>query len=254
MAARNTADVAKQPTRSPHPDFKQVEASRPPWDASATFRYTQTVQPDWQFGGGANGSDAAAAATAAHVAIDPHAPARSPAANYKLLISAVVPRPIALVSTRSADGAEANLAPFSYFQLVGHDPPLFVLGISAAGAKAKDSLRLLRQTGECVVNLVSEALIEAANAAAVDAPPAVSEWVVAGLTPVHDCLTVRAPRVREAVFSVECRLESARDFAGRADPARVATTLVVLEGTRFWAREDALGEERDRLDPKVREK
>ena len=105
--------MADKVQRNPHPDFKQVEGSRPDWDASSRFRYTKTPAPEWKFGDGANSLDADKAATKQHVAIDPYEPGRPAPFNYKLLISAIVPRPIAFVSTRSADGTTTNLAPFS---------------------------------------------------------------------------------------------------------------------------------------------
>ncbi|KAI0180208.1 hypothetical protein GGR52DRAFT_568958 [Hypoxylon sp. FL1284] len=237
--------------RNPHPDFKKVEASRPAWDAQAAFRYTQTASPSWAFGDGANGTREAGAADRKHVCIDPYAPGRPAAFNYKLLISGIVPRPIGFVSSRSADGAKRNLAPFSYFNMVNHDPPLFVLGFAGSAAAPKDTLRNVLETRECVVSVVSEAFVEAANATSVDAPYGASEWDVSGLTPADDCVDVRAPRVREAVFSVECRLDSHREYESRATPGKTTGCLVVLEGTRFWVREDALDEDRCLVAPEV---
>ncbi|KAH9989494.1 hypothetical protein F4779DRAFT_610394 [Xylariaceae sp. FL0662B] len=238
--------------RNPHPDFKQVEASRPDWDSAAQIRYTKTAAPSWRFGDGAN-AEHAAAATKKHIAIDPYEPGRPAPFNYKLLISSIVPRPIGFVSTQSADGRSRNLAPFSYFQMVNHDPPLFVVGVAGMGglARPKDTLRNLVESRECTVNVVSEGFVEAANAASVDAPYGVSEWEVSGLTPAPDCRDVRAPRVAEAVFSVECRVESIREFESRAAPGRKTGCLVVLEGTRFHVREDAINEERNMVAPEV---
>ncbi|KAL1839733.1 hypothetical protein VTJ49DRAFT_1199 [Mycothermus thermophilus] len=252
-AAEKTAAWEKQVQRNPHPDFKTVEASRPPFPAATTFHYTQTPDPNWTFGAGANATLTPEDRAKGHVTIDPHAPGRPAAFNYKLLISAVVPRPIAFLSTRSADGKTTNLAPFSYFQMIGHDPPLFIVGFAtpAGTGVAKDSLRNLRESGECVINVVSEGFVEAANATSVNAPYGVSEWDVSGLTPVYDCETVGCARVREAVFAVEGKLESLKEFESRANPGRIATTLAVIEGTRFWAREDAVNEERTMIDPKV---
>ncbi|KAI0602850.1 hypothetical protein F4775DRAFT_530884 [Biscogniauxia sp. FL1348] len=246
--------------RNPHPDFKQVEASRPDWDTSSQFRYTKTPDPNWTFGSGANhlastatspSPDTPQPAAKKHIQIDPYEAGRPSTFNYKLLISSIVPRPIGFVSTVSADGSTRNLAPFSYFQMVCHDPPTFVAGIAASLAQPKDTLRHLVDTGECVVAVVSEHFAEAANSAAVDAPPGASEWAVAGLTPLSDCATVRAPRVAEAVFSVECKLESVREFESKATPGKKSGCLVVLEGTRFWVREDAINAERNLVDPAV---
>lgn len=253
MAAETTTNGEKETQRNPRPDFKQVEASPPPYDASRTFQYIQPPCPDWTFGSGANAQHDAEKRAKRHIPIDPYGAGRAAASNYKLLVSAVVPRPVALLSTRSADGRLANLAPFSYFSVVCHDPPLFTVGFAAGreAARAKDSLRHLAATRECVVCLVAEDFVEAANSAAVDCPPGVSEWDVSGLTPAYDCHTVRPARVREAVFAVEGRLESLREFESRVDKGKVTATLAVIEGTRFWVREDALNDDQSLIDPKV---
>ncbi|KAI0870357.1 hypothetical protein GGS24DRAFT_475482 [Hypoxylon argillaceum] len=247
---------------SRHPDFKTVEASRPDWDTSSNFRYTKTADPNWTPGSGANALDSASAAAAKHVAIDPYEPGRAPTLNYKLLISAITPRPIGFISTRSGprSGSDPagegeketfNLAPFSYFNVVCTDPPLFALGIASSLAAPKDTLRHLVANGECTVNIISEHFVEAANATSVDAPAGLSEWVVSGLTPVHDCGAVAAPRAREAVFAAECRVESIREFESRAVPGKKSGCVVLLEGLRFWVREDALDEQRSAVAPEV---
>ncbi|KAI1275132.1 hypothetical protein F5Y07DRAFT_371299 [Xylaria sp. FL0933] len=244
-------------TMSRHPDFKTVEASRPDWDTSARFRHTKTVDPNWTFGQGANNLDADAA-TAKHISIDPYEEGRPAIFNYKLLISGITPRPIGFVSTRSGtgegEGAKEtfNLAPFSYFNVVCTDPPIFALGVaSPLSDPKKDTLRHLVATGECTVNMISEHFIEAANATSVDAPTGYSEWAISGLSAAHDTVSVRAPRVREAVFSVECKVESIREFESRSTPGKKGGCVVLLEGLRFWVREDAVNEERNLVDPAV---
>lgn len=251
MAAETTAKWESQIKRNPHPDFKKVEASRPPFDTTTTFHYTQAPQPSWSLGQGANTPPPP---STPHVSIDPFESGRPAGFNYKLLISAIVPRPIAFISTRSADGQTTNLAPFSYFQMVSHDPPMFTIGFASPltpEEKCKDTLRNLAATGECVINIISEHFAEAANATSVNAPYGVSEWDVSGLTPAYDCATVKCARVREAVFSVEAKLDSLREFESRSKPGSISGTLAIVEGTRFWVREDALNEERNLVDPAV---
>lgn len=215
------------------------------------MRVTKAPNPSWSVGDGANKLYNAADAEKNHVCLDPHEPGRPSLFNYKLLISGIIPRPIGFVSTQPSDGRTRNLAPFSDFNLVNYDPPLFIIGFSAPLAKPNDTLRNLVDSRECVVNIVSEHFIEAANAASVDAPYGVSEWEISGLTPAYDCVDVRAARVREAVFSVECKLESVREFESRAAPGTMSGCLVVLEGTRFWVREDALNDDQNMIDPDV---
>jgi hypothetical protein len=96
------ADAEKAMQRNPHPDFAKVEASRPPFHADAGLTYTQTVKTDWKYGGGANNEKDGEGKK--HIKIDPYAEGRPAASNYKLLISAIVPRPIGFISTVSADG------------------------------------------------------------------------------------------------------------------------------------------------------
>ncbi|KAI1143754.1 hypothetical protein F5Y05DRAFT_407159 [Hypoxylon sp. FL0543] len=239
--------------RNPHPDFKGVEASRPDWDKESHFRFTKTASPSWSFGSGTNSLRDSASGTEEkkHISIDPYEPGRPAPFNYKLLISGIVPRPIGFVSSQSPDGSVRNLAPFSYFNLINHDPPLFILGFASSLETPKDTLRNLVESRECVINIISEDFVEAANATSVDSPYDVSEWDISGLTPVHDCVDVRAARVKEAVFSVECKLESVREFDSRARPGKKSGCLVVVEGTRFWVREDAINEERNLIDPAV---
>jgi len=243
------ADAEKAIKRNPHPDFKSVEASRPDWDPAASeWKYTKTKDPAWRFGQG--GNDGGASLSKNHVEIDPNAEGRPAVLNYKLLISAITPRFIGFVSTRSKDGKSTNLAPFSYTTVVNHDPPIFVVGYSGGFANAKDSLRNLNETGECVINVISEHFVEAANATSINAPYGVSEWAISGLHPAP-CTTVAASRVREAVFSIEGKLVETKEFESRTTPGKKTGVLAIIEGTRFWAREDAVNEERSLLDPDV---
>jgi flavin reductase (DIM6/NTAB) family NADH-FMN oxidoreductase RutF len=125
---------------------------------------------------------------------------------YKLLISTVVPRPIALATTVDRDG-RVNAAPFSFFNAVSSVPPVVVLGISPGvngGDGYKDTGRNIRDTGEFVVNLVDEALAERMNICAVDFPTDTAELDIAELTPVPSA-ELRAPRIAESPVSFECR-------------------------------------------------
>jgi len=134
-----------------------------------------------------------------------------PPAVSKLLIGCIVPRPIAWVSTVGADGVH-NLAPFSFFMGVCNDPPTlaFSVGPRAGGAETgaavlKDTVRNLEATGDFVVNVVDDALAERMNLTSGEYPPEIDEFVLAGLTAVPST-RVRAPRVREAPISLECRV------------------------------------------------
>lgn len=130
---------------------------------------------------------------------------------YKLLIGSVVPRPIGFISSISADGVR-NLAPYSFFNVVCQNPPVVIFSAgmraSAPGNPAerrKDSLRNVQETGEFVVNIVSEDFAEAMNLTAGEYPFDVDEFEISGLTPVASEL-VRPDRVKEARVQMECKV------------------------------------------------
>jgi len=114
--------------------------------------------------------------------------------------SIVGPRPIGWISTRSTDGV-LNLAPYSFFTAFNYTPP--IVGFSSIGYK--DSVRNIERSGEFVWNLVTRPLAEAMNETCRAVGPEVSEFGLAGLTPV-DARLVSAPRVLESPVSFECRL------------------------------------------------
>jgi flavin reductase (DIM6/NTAB) family NADH-FMN oxidoreductase RutF len=126
--------------------------------------------------------------------------------TYKLLIGCVVPRPIAWVSTIDPAGV-LNLAPFSFFNAIGSNPPAISISISYADAASprKDTLRNISDTGEFVVNIVDEDLAQAMNATSANYPPDVDEFEIAGLS-AAPCIAVRPPRVDGAPVSLECKL------------------------------------------------
>ncbi len=141
---------------------------------------------------------------------------------YNILINAVVPRPIAWVSSLSASG-QPNLAPFSFFNAVCAKPPLlaFAPGMrlpkksAAAGrelsGEPKDTLRNIRETGEFVINMVSYELGEAMNLTSGDYVSSVDEFEVAKVASAPSTV-VRPRRVAESPVSFECKLHQILDF------------------------------------------
>ena len=126
------------------------------------------------------------------------------AERYRLITGVVVPRPIAWVSTLSASGT-VNLAPFSYFGLMGSDPAIVAFGPgNRAGDEPKDTARNIGPGGEFVVNLVSVALGEAMNLSATDFPAGQSEPARLGIE-LAPCTRVRVPRAALSPASLECR-------------------------------------------------
>lgn len=249
MADRSTQKVDAEETikRNPHPDFKKVEASRPPFDHSNQWHFVQTPKPDWKPGDGANNSSGL---SKKHREIDPYTEGRPANHNYKLLISGIVPRPVGFVSTITEDGKSTNLAPFSFFNVISHDPPLFILGFSGGYNRPKDTLTNLLATKECVLNIISEDYIEAANHCALNAPAGISEWSFSGLHPAKSSV-VKPDRVQEAVFSIEAQLVDTKEWESRATPGKKTGVLGIVEGVRFWVREDAIDEDGVLIDPAV---
>jgi flavin reductase (DIM6/NTAB) family NADH-FMN oxidoreductase RutF len=127
--------------------------------------------------------------------------------RYKLLTGAVVPRPIAWVSSISADGA-LNVAPFSYFTIGATDPMtlIFCPQVPASTGIPKDTLLNIREVPEFVVNLTNEDTAQAMNRTATELPRGESEFEWAGITPAPS-QTIRVPRVAEAPISFECVLQ-----------------------------------------------
>ena len=121
---------------------------------------------------------------------------------YALLNSVVVPRPIAWVSSRSADGV-LNLAPHSFFTVSCVRPPM----VQFTSVGRKDSLNNVEATGEFVVNFAAEPLFEQVNASGTNFPPEVSEFEAIGVT-TEPSRTVGVPRVAESPVAIECTLHT----------------------------------------------
>lgn len=150
---------------------------------------------------------------------------------YGLLLNSVAPRPIAWVSTLSASG-QANLAPFSFFNVLCVDPPLlgFCPGLrqpkrlDASHGEPKDTLRNIRETMEFVVNIVTYDLLRPMNVTSGEYDPSVNEFELAKVTPIASRL-VRPARVAESPVSFECKLHRILDFS----PAPTSGSLVIGE-------------------------
>jgi flavin reductase (DIM6/NTAB) family NADH-FMN oxidoreductase RutF len=146
---------------------------------------------------------------------------------YKILIGSVVPRPIGWISSIDAEG-RLNLAPFSFFNVVGANPPhiLFCPMIRGTDQKPKDTLRNVRATGEFVVNIVTEELAEAMNLSSTELPAEVNEFEISGLTP-QPSTTVKPPRVAESPVHFECKVATIFDFGDQPGSGSVVIGRII---------------------------
>lgn len=158
---------------------------------------------------------------------------------YRLLVSAVVPRPIALVSTVDADG-HPNLAPFSFFQLGGVAPASLVVSITAGSEGwEKDTLANLRATGEFVVNLVTREMVEGMNLTSKRLTKGDDEWQLTSFSHVSSHV-VRPDGVAESPMRFECRVHAIVEHGTEKGSARYVIgeilrihTHVREDGTAF---------------------
>lgn len=152
---------------------------------------------------------------------------------YELLLGTVVPRPIALITTLDTQG-KLNAAPYSLFNVMGHEPPIVVFSVLPhPTGRMKDTGENVMATEEFVVNLVSEDMAEAMNIACIDAPAGYDELKLANLTTVRSH-SVKPPRVAESPIAFECRLLQSLSFGpnqalivGRIVQAYVADEFVL---------------------------
>ncbi|MSP13707.1 MAG: flavin reductase family protein [Chloroflexi bacterium] len=151
---------------------------------------------------------------------------------YRLLISVLVPRPIAWVSTLGADGS-ANLAPFSFFNGVAGSPPTVMVSVGQRAGHAKDTLRNVQETGEFVLHIVNEELAEAMNFTSGEWDYDVDEWQKAGLAQLPS-IDVRPPRIAAAPVALEAKLVQTVPVPGSS------YTMILGRIVRFHIRQDLL--------------
>ena len=171
----------------------------------------------------------------------------SPGRRYKVLTALVVPRPIAWITTQHADGT-VNAAPFSYFNLMGSDPVVVAVGFGThgtepghAGARDKDTYRLIRETGRFTVNLVDEATAPAMHASAAPLPFGQSEAAALGLSlaPLEGPEGA-PPRIAAAPAALSCR-EHATHLVGD-------TRVVLGVAEALWVRDGLIDPDTSRVD------
>ena len=125
-------------------------------------------------------------------------------AIYKLLTGSIIPRPIGWISSISEDRIN-NLAPFSYFNMLGDDPPHVMFSTRRDNNKNKDTLNNVLVTKQFVVNMVTEEVVEQMNTTSQSIPADESEFDLAGVTPIPSVI-VKPMRVKESKINFECEL------------------------------------------------
>lgn len=152
--------------------------------------------------------------------------------RYELLLSCVLPRPVAIVTTLNGDGT-VNAAPYSLFNVIGHDPPLVAVSVLPHPERRfKDTAENILTRPQFVLNMVSEQIAEAMNVTCIDAPPGIEELRLAHLTTAAS-IDVAPPRITESPAAFECELVTSLAFAanqalviGRVLRAHVADAVV----------------------------
>jgi flavin reductase (DIM6/NTAB) family NADH-FMN oxidoreductase RutF len=144
---------------------------------------------------------------------------------YKLLVGAVVPRPIAWVTTRSAAG-HINLAPFSCFTFVSSEPPMLAISVGRLRGALKDTARNIAREREFVVHIADESQVELVHRSSEELPEDVSEAAALGVE-LAPARRVRTPRLADAPVAMECRHAETVEFG------RLRTQLIVGEVLAF---------------------
>ncbi len=149
--------------------------------------------------------------------------------RYRLMASAITPRPIAWVTSQSKAGAR-NAAPFSFFNMMGSAPPIVAIGMMRRpDGTHKDSAQNMLESGEFVVNLVGEPDAQAMNLTCIDAPPGIDEITLAGLE-ITPSIAIAPPRIATAPVAMECRVLQSLEIG--------TTTLVIGEVLHFHVRDE----------------
>ncbi|WP_028550588.1 flavin reductase family protein [Paenibacillus sp. UNC451MF] len=165
--------------------------------------------------------------------------------SYKLLIGSVIPRPMALVTTISAQGV-VNAAPFSYFNIVTADPPMVSVSVQRKQGRMKDTARNAVDAGAFVVHISDETYIREINQTAAALPPDESEVALAGLSTVKS-EKISVPGIAEARIRMECVLEQAIALGGTHD----APAADLLIGKVVCFHLDEAVYDRGHIDPKA---
>ncbi len=160
-------------------------------------------------------------------------------ALYGFFTSAIIPRPIAFVSTIDAEG-RSNLSPFSYFNIVSTRPPILIFAPvrNARNGLQKDTYENIKEVAECVVHLVNFPLASQMNITSVSYPKGVNEFQEAGLTELSSDL-VKPNRVKESPLAFECKVTQVVELGTGGG----AGSLIICEILKIHVDESVLNEQ-----------
>jgi flavin reductase (DIM6/NTAB) family NADH-FMN oxidoreductase RutF len=165
--------------------------------------------------------------------------------THRLLLGGIAPRPIAFVGSLDKDG-KPNLAPFSFFNAFGVNPPIICFSPAFAGrtGKAKDTLLNILETRECTVSIISFDMVHQASLASAPFERGVDEFIKAGFTKLPS-QKVKASGVAESPFVMEAKLLKHIEFGGKPGSAN----MLICEVLMIHVREDVLNE-KGSIDPR----
>ena len=157
---------------------------------------------------------------------------------HQLLLGSIGPRPIAFASTMNAAG-QANLAPFSFFNVFSANPPILIFSPARSGRtnETKDTYKNVKELPEVVINVVNFDMVHQMSLASSPYSPEINEFEKSGLTPIPS-ETIRPFRVAEAPVQFECRVNEVKELGHEGG----AGNLIICEVLRMHVREDLLDE------------
>ncbi len=164
--------------------------------------------------------------------------------NYKLLIGSVIPRPVAVVTTKSVNDI-VNIAPFSYFNIVSSNPPILSLAIQRKQDTVKDTAKNILETREAVIHILDEDNVEEANKTAANLPNEESELHLTELT-LTDSAIISVPALTEAKVRFETTLYEHVEIRNKN---KVTADLFLLEVQKYHLNETVYDEKTGRIDP-----
>lgn len=164
---------------------------------------------------------------------------------HQYLLGSIAPRPIAFVSTMDKDG-RINLAPFSFFNVFSARPPIVVFSPAYSGktGASKNTLDNIKETKECVINVVNYAMVKRMNIASSPYPRGVNEFEKAGFTPIPSDI-VKPPRVKESPVQMECKVQQIIELGKEGG----AGNLIIAEVLIMHINDDVINENKQ-IDPR----